>query len=143
MQKFIVLIFFLKAFSDGSVFKSSGSSFQIFAPVKAKLILYSSVLAFGISKFRVGFLRLYTCEPYCEENISAIYDGTRPLTILYIIIAFCCFLISNSEDHPNCLRISLDRTEYGKPVITRAARFCSLWSLFDNVSLMPSQTRQQ
>ena len=51
--------------------------------------------------------------------------------------------VSDSEDHPNCLRISLDRTVYGKPVITRAARFCSLWSLFHNVSLMPSQTRQQ
>ena len=64
MQKFIVLIFFLKAFSDGSVFKSSGSSFQIFASVKAKLFLYSLVLVFGISKFGVGHIEKKTYQPY-------------------------------------------------------------------------------
>ena len=37
--------------------------------------------------------------------------------------------------------VCLSPVGYG--VITRAARFCSLWSLFDNVSLMLSQTRQQ
>ena len=73
------LIFLLNAFNDGAVLKSSGSSFQIFAPVKAKLFLYGSVLALGISKLKVEFLRLYTCEPYCEVNISAIYNGARSL----------------------------------------------------------------
>ena len=76
------MIFLLNAFNVGVVLKSSGSSFQIFDPVKAKLFLYSSVLALGISKLKVEFLRLYTCEPYCEVNISAIYDGVRSLTIM-------------------------------------------------------------
>ena len=44
MQNY-VLIFFLKALTDGNCFKSSVSAFQIEAPVNAKLFLNREVRA--------------------------------------------------------------------------------------------------